>query len=68
MAERRLLQVRLTDEARAGLDRFTTRRGVTVTALVEALGEQLAVGDDEWVPAETVARAREIDAERRSRR
>ncbi len=67
MPERRLLQVRLTDEARAGLDRFSTRRGITLTALLEALGHQLA-DDDTWMPLELVARAREIDAERRSRR
>jgi hypothetical protein len=63
--DRPLLQVRLTPEARAGLDRFTVRRGVTLTAYLEALG-LLADGDP---TAEAVfARARAIDQERRSRR
>lgn len=63
--ERRLLQVRLTDEARAGLDRFTTRRGVTLTAYLEALG---LAGDGDPTATEVIAVAREIDRERRSRR
>lgn len=61
--DRPLLQVRLTPEARAGLDRMCGRRGVTLTAYLEALGQLQPQIDDE-----VVALAREIDRERRSRR
>jgi hypothetical protein len=59
--------VRLTDDAAAGWDRLCTRRGVTMTALIEALGRSLNEGE-EWVPDDAIRRAREIDRERRSRR
>ena len=64
-ARRVLLQVRLTDEARTGLDRFTTRRGVTITGYLEALG---LLGDGDPTADEVFARARQIDRQRRSRR
>jgi hypothetical protein len=49
-----------------GWDDKCTNNGVTVTALVEALGQMLADGDD-WVPDEAIRRARLLDRERRSR-
>jgi hypothetical protein len=55
------------DEADAGIEQFLGRRGVTWTALVEALGQLLDEGVD-WVPEEAVARARAIDRGRYSRR
>jgi hypothetical protein len=63
MAKRILLQVRLTEDARAGLDRIASRRGVTITALFEAIGQLQPPIDDEVVDL-----ARSIDRERRSRR
>jgi hypothetical protein len=62
---RRLLQVRLTDEARAGWDKASTEEVATVTALLEAYGEALAA--DDKLPPKVVNRARAIDRERRSR-
>lgn len=57
----------VTDRADAGIDRMLARRGVTWTALVEALGQLLDEGTD-WVPDEAVERARAIDRQRYSRR
>jgi hypothetical protein len=65
--ERRPVKARLTFDAAAGWDRICTRRNVTFTALMQALGEQLTQGDQ--LDVETaVARAHEVDRERRSRR
>lgn len=58
----------MTAEAAGGWDQLCTRRNVTFNTMVEALGELLAAGDDDWVPDEAVARARDLDAQRRSRR
>lgn len=59
--------VRLTDTAAEGWDRLCTRRGVTLTALIEALGQMLDEGD--FSPTEeAIQRARHIDRDRRSRR
>jgi hypothetical protein len=57
----------LTPDAAAGWDRLCTRRNVTFTALLQALGEQLTEAPALDVEA-AVARAHEIDRERRSRR
>lgn len=62
------MQARLTEDAAAGWDRACTRRNITWTALIEALGERLAVGDDGWLPDDVVDRARQVDRARRSRR
>lgn len=62
------LSVRLTERSRLAWDRFATRHGVTNTALAEAMGEQLAAGDEGWIPEGVVIRARELDRARRSRR
>lgn len=66
MATRRPLQVALTETARAGWDNLSAEHGATITAIIEAMG-QLA-GTGRVFPDEVVARARQIDAERRSRR
>lgn len=60
-----MFQVRLTDEARAGIDAYCTRRHITQTAWLEAFGQLARRGDpdDEAV----VELARRIDRERRSR-
>jgi hypothetical protein len=58
---------RLDDDAAQAFDRLITRRGVTYTALIQALGELLAEGVD-WVPEEAIRRARATDRERGSRR
>lgn len=63
------LSLRLSDEARAGFERGCLAYGVSVTALVEAIGLKLyedakamgARGED------VVDLARQIDAERRQR-
>lgn len=49
----------MTAEAAGGWDQLCTRRNVTFNTMVEALGELLAAGDDDWVPDEAVARARD---------
>lgn len=59
--------VRLTADASRAWDSACTRKGVSMTALMEALGERLTDGQD-WVPDEAVDRARQIDRQRRSRR
>ena len=61
------LSARVSDNARRGWDRATTRHGSTFTALIEALG--LALDEGEWdVPDEFVAEAQRIDRDRFSRR
>lgn len=57
---------RLSDEALAGFDRMSARHNITVTALLEALGQLSADRDPSAV--EIIERARAIDRERRSRR
>jgi len=65
MARRRMFQVRLSDDARAGIDAYCTRLGVSMTAYFEAFGLLHRRGE----PSEdaVVRRARELDADRRSR-
>lgn len=61
------LSARVSDGARRGWDRATTRHGSTFTALIEALG--LALDEGAWdVPAELADRAQSIDRDRFSRR
>jgi hypothetical protein len=64
---RRPLYVRLTDETWAAWDQLATRRNITLTAMIEALGEAIAA-DPTFIPEPVIDRAREIDRERRSRR
>lgn len=59
--------LRLTDDARRGLDRAAITHGVTLTALAEALGRSLDE-NTRRLPPEVVEMARVIDAERRNRR
>lgn len=63
---RRRVSYRLTDEALAGFDRMAARRGITVTAMLEAFGHLATDHDPDG--DEVVDRARAIDRERRSRR
>lgn len=67
MARRRNLQIRLTDEAREGWDKACTEQRVTLTALMEAAGLELAEGRGA-VTARTIRRAAAIDRARSSRR
>lgn len=72
---RRILAVRISDEAREAIQAHCLQYGITITAWVEALGTRLiemrteAPPDDplQAVANETVRRAREIDAARRTR-
>lgn len=60
------IRARLTDEAARAWDRTVTREGVTMTALIEALGREMA--DGHWKPTRhAIELARRIDRERRSR-
>lgn len=61
------MSARLTAESRAAWDRLCSRRGVTLTTLLEQLGLMLDEGVN-WVPDEAIARARRQDRERYSRR
>ncbi len=61
-------QARLTEESYWAWERLLTRRGVTYTTLIEALGELLDQGDDTWLPDSAVERARQLDRQRYSRR
>lgn len=67
MAERRVTPIRLTEHARAGWDRFCTTERITLTALTEAIGLELAEGHD-VIPPAVVERAATIDRHRKSRR
>jgi len=59
--------VRLSDDARRGWERLALRHGVTMSALMEAVGLRLVSGDHEPVAAELLELARRIDYERRRR-
>lgn len=63
--ERRPLLLRLTPESYEGWQTYAADNGVTVTALEEAIGVQLAGGKLDLQRA--VRAARKIDAERRKR-
>lgn len=70
MAERIAVTIRLSPEARRGWDKVTVAQGVTLTALVEAIGLVFDETGLSLLPAAgmVVARAMAIDAERRERR
>jgi hypothetical protein len=61
--------LRLSDEARAGLERGCVSYGVTITALVEAIGRMMLTDTARLGErgADIIELARQIDAERRSR-
>lgn len=61
------MQIRLSDDAREGWDRVCTDERVTLTALMEAAGLELAEGRTA-VSARTIRRAAAIDRARASRR
>lgn len=67
-AKRPEIRARLTPEARAAWDQVCADHGITLTTLIQSLGERLADGDDEWITDDVVARARRLDRERYSRR
>ena len=67
MAAWQRISAQLSPEGRRGWDRATTAGGVTLTALMEALGLMLDERSN-WLPPEAVERARLIDRERNSRR
>lgn len=60
------IRARLSDEAKAAWERLCISEGVTITALIEALGRDLDEGG--WTPSRRVfSEARRIDRARRSR-
>lgn len=64
------MNLRLSPEARRGWDRLSSEEGVSLTALIEALGLEL---DEHRAPTDpygwtVVERARRIDHERGTRR
>lgn len=67
MDERRNLHVRLSAVAYDAIREFCDDQGVSVTAVVEALG-RLLVGGTTATPDEIVDAARRIDRQHRSRR
>jgi hypothetical protein len=62
--------VRLSDEARSGWERVCEHEGVSLTALMEAIGCVFHETGVTQLPAAgmVLERARRIDAERRTRR
>lgn len=70
MAERVKVTLRLTPEARMGYERVCEAEGVTLAALVEAIGLTFYESGVTKLPAAQMVldRARGIDLERRSRR
>lgn len=67
MTERRRIPAELTETAITGIDRFCARHRITRTALIEAIGLELADGH-EVLDAAVVERAATIDRHRKSRR
>lgn len=73
--DRRPMQVRLTDRSRAGWDKYTRERGVSLTALLEVIGGRLADRPEgKPAPSDVAAvldrvleDARRLDFERKSR-
>lgn len=63
---RRKLQLWLSEEDIAALDRVRNRRNLTRTTFIKALIEHMDA-DPEWVPESVFERAAELDKERRSR-
>lgn len=64
---RRRIPVELTETAIDGIERFCTAQRITRTALIEALGLELAEQHD-VIPPAVVERAATIDRNRKSRR
>lgn len=69
MTERVQVTTRISPDSRRGWDRACLAAGVTMTALMEAIGlDLLEHGIRSDAGREMVERARQIDLERRSRR
>lgn len=68
MAERITVTVRLSPDSRKGWERAALLGGVTLTALVEAIGQQLLEQQGTVTNAAVLTMARAIDQERRNRR
>jgi hypothetical protein len=67
MTERRRIPAELTETAITGIDRFCAHHRITRTALIEAIGLELAEGHD-VISATVIDRAATIDRHRKSRR
>lgn len=67
---RRGMNLRLSDDARRGFDNFCTAYGVTLTALVEAIGLEMSRNPSKLAERgeDILTEARRIDFERASRR
>lgn len=64
--DRHQIRPRLTEASWRSWDRLASTEGTTITALIEALGEDLTA--KRWQPTQRqIRRARQIDRERRSR-
>lgn len=64
------MHIVMSEEAHEAWHLFARAQGVSVTGLVNALGEELSEVDERRLPAmlrRAVVRAREVDAERRRR-
>jgi hypothetical protein len=61
------VSIRLSDQARRGVDQLVHDAGVSLTAIIEAFG-LLYAEDRRTVSEDVLARARQVDAERRDRR
>lgn len=70
MAERSRVSIRLTTEAHSGWDRACRIAGVTMTALIEAIGRDLEADPHRLLNrgSDVVDAAKAIDQERRNRR
>jgi hypothetical protein len=69
MADYRALHAYLSTEAHERWHVFAEEQGVSMTALLETMGVELPVGDDDLRPEwqSRVRAARKIDAQRRRR-
>ena len=69
MAGTNRVTLRLSERARTGWERVCLAHGVSMTALAEAMGEELFEhGVTTDLQRAVIERARQIDMERRSRR
>ena len=69
-SDRRALHAYLSKDAHKAWHSFAASHGVSVSALLEALGQELETASDPSLPvgsADLVASARSVDAERRKR-
>ena len=64
---RRQVHVKICEASWDGWDTYARKQGVTLAALIDAIGHYLAKGAVEGAEAKTVDEARQIDADRRKR-